>query len=223
MQLHGFQTVLGTGRFETAAAARTAYKMQKRSQRPTINLDKENHDRFHLGAWQNRKPTRQKQPFLAQFGVGRSGGSRFGHRHDQPARFNPGTFQPANFAQAAPDAIANHRLTHPFRGNETKPAADATGLRNHAQTQKPPLYRAAFLANESEVPAKPDARRVRKPEPIRLRCDGRNGVRHPSARGACDRVADGGSEWPVRFWSSSARGSRTAVCACACWVDRCVS
>lgn len=192
MKLDGLQTILRAAGFETAAAARTAYKMQKRPQRPTIQMDEKNHGRFHLGAWQNRKPPRQKQPFLTQFGVAHRGRRGFCDGHHQPAGGNTRAFLPADLPHPAADEVPNHRATDPFGRDKTKARVTAPWLRDHAQTQKPPLNRAAFLANEGEFPAEPDARRVRKPEAIRPRCGGRNGFRHPSAGGACDHVAGGG-------------------------------
>jgi len=192
MKLDSLQTILRAVRFETAAAARAAHKMQKRPQRPTIQMDEKNHGRFHLGAWQNRKPPRQKQPFLAQFGVVRRGRRGFRDSDHQPAGENSRTFLPADLPHAAADKVANHRAADPFGRDEAKARAAAARLRDHAQTQKPPLNRAAFLANEGKFPAEPDARRVREPKAVRPRCGGRNGFRHPSAGGACDRVAGGG-------------------------------
>ncbi len=192
MKLDGFQTILRAAGFKTAAAARATYKMQERPQGPTIQMDKKNHGRFHLGAWQNRKPSRQKQPFLTQFGVTNRGGGGFGHRHYQPARGNSRTFLTADLPHPATHEIANDGPADPFGGDETIARRTTARFCHHAQTQKPPLNGAAFLANESKFPAEPDARRVRKPEAIRPRCGGRNGFRHPLAGGACGHVADGG-------------------------------
>lgn len=197
--------------------------MQQRTHRPTVEVNEKNHDCFHLGAGQNRKPPRQKQPFLAQIGPGRLRRRRFCHRHHQPPGRNVRPLKTTHLAELTPHAIADDRTAHPLRGDQSE-AAWATGrFRRRAQTQKPPVNRAAFLAHIGKLPTQPDLCRVRKPKPIRLQCDGRSGFRHPSGGAACAPVADGGSKWRGRPWSSSAHGSRTAVCACACWVDRCVS
>lgn len=192
MELDGLQTILRAAWFETAAAARATHKMQKRPQRPAIEMDEKNHDRFHLGAGQNRKPPRQKQPFLTQFGVTDCGRRGFCDRHHQPPGQNTWTFLPADLPHPAANEVANHRTADPLGRDEAETRVSTAWLRHHAQTQKPPLNGAAFLANEGEFPAEPDARRVRKPEAIRPRCGGRNGFRHPSAGGACDHVADDG-------------------------------
>lgn len=63
----------------------------------------------------------------------------------------------------------------------------------------------------------------RESKMIRPACDGRNGSRRPLAAAACGLVAGDARGWRDHSSSSCGRENRTAACACAWRVDRCVS
>lgn len=219
--LNCLEAILRAARLKTASASSAAQGVQERLQRPAVEINQEDDDFCHSGAWQNRKLPGEKQPFLAQFFVRCRGSTRLRGNHHQPSGVNQRSMEAANLAQTATDPVAHDRTANAAGSDETEPGRAVS--RSGAQTQKTPLDRAAFRTNKGKLPAEANPRVARKTEFFRRRYGGQNESLHPSARGACGHAGGGGSRWLVRFWSSYGHESQTASCACACSVDRCVS
>ncbi|GAT33720.1 hypothetical protein TSACC_22138 [Terrimicrobium sacchariphilum] len=144
--------------------------------------------------------------------------------HNQPSGNDFRTRQTAQLAQPPPRMIAIYRPANFAGRNNAEPRRLTVLLHaHHADAEETALGGSALFADERKFPTGSQSGRSRKPKPVRLRCDGRNGLQHPSAAGAYVHADDDGSGLRGRFWSSSARGSRTGACAYVCWVDRCAS
>ena len=174
-------------------------------------------------AGQNRKPCCENQPFLSQFLKCGLAGHWFGSNHDQKSRGKQRPMQATDFTQPSSDSIACHCLAQAPRGYQTKTCPASYRISRNAQPQQTALRRASLRPHQGKFTTQPDADSPRKSKPLRLRCAGRMGSRHPWAAGVCDRVGAGGSKSRGHPSFSFERENRTGAYACACLAGRCVS
>ncbi len=152
---------------------------------------------------QNREPSREAQPFLAQLREGCHGRPRL-CRDDEPEAGGKLTLADAeNFAQPAAHPISVHRPADPARRDQAHTCGQGSffgGPPQHAHAQPaaldhPPLgaHREKFTGlaqprgGGKAFQGKRLARESGEPEEIRPRCGGRSGSPRPLAGGACGR------------------------------------
>ena len=143
-------------------------------------------------AGQNRKPPRENQPFLSQFlktglcwpSVWRSTTTS---SPEQPSRDASGKSH-AIFAEPDCESPRSPSRREVISPNRALPRPDPRAASNATSG----LAQSALATAQRKLAAKPNARRPRKPEPLRLRYAGRRGFRHPWAAGVCDRAGGGG-------------------------------
>jgi hypothetical protein len=143
-------------------------------------------------AGQNRKPPGENQPFLSHFRKTCPRRRWFRNHHDQKSRGEQTAMQAANLAQSASHTVAVHGFTNPPRSHQSKSRPATRGISRNTQTQPPSLHRAPLRAHQGKLPAESDPRRTRESKPLRPRCAGRRGFRHPWAAAVCDRAGGGG-------------------------------
>lgn len=172
---------------------------------------------------QNRKSAGKKQPFPSQFFKCRAGCGRLGNDDNEcvVGKFPEGCTD--HFTDPPTDFVADNCPADPLgRDNPDFWPRDVVSSED-GNAKEPSMAHAPRLANEGEIPGIPEVGRLWKPLPLRRRCGGQSGLRHPLAGDACAPAGGGGSGWRGPPWFSSGRESRTAACACAWRAGKCVS